>query len=132
MGTTKGSKRQDPFFSSITSSEFHAEWVERAKHNMTMKGNELAMSALHPNLGLRTVGRSSAFWGLSSRPGRLIPTQDFVWLWPRFHPKFYFILFFVFLESALFPVFIYLFIYYNNWEKCQIAGDLPSALFDVL
>jgi len=45
---------------------------------------------------------------------------------------FLFFFWFFFLESALFPVFIYLFIYYNNWEKCQIAGDLPSALFDAL
>jgi len=51
MGTTKGSEAQEPFSSDITSSEFHAEWVERAKHKMTMKGNELAMSALHPNSG---------------------------------------------------------------------------------
>ena len=39
-----------------------------------------------------------------------------------------------FLESALFPeVLIYSILqFYKDWDKCQIAGDLPSALFDAL
>ena len=55
----------------------------------------------------------------------------FAWQLLQILPPF---LFLFFLESALFPeVLIYSILqFHKDWDKCQIAGDLPSALFDAL
>jgi len=51
--------------------------------------------------------------------------------WGGFPFFFFFFFFFFFLESTLFTVISLLYVLITI-TKCQIAGDLPSALFDML